>query len=186
MAKGYWIATYFSVSNPEALADYAKLAGPAIAAAHFGRFTGLNVSRSPTFEGIAPVDGWTFYGTSYSSSYLAFAPVETYSNVLVSPNANPAERTSYRKLQPLTPPEQAALKQFDVGAMTPFTDYGGKFSETGSDIVPTALTGLTWSQIAADLRRPDSAAGAAILDTAAVLTAELCQLTGNRPAAVCP
>ncbi len=37
MAKGYWIATYFSISNPAALAEYAKLAGPAIAAAG-GRF----------------------------------------------------------------------------------------------------------------------------------------------------
>jgi uncharacterized protein (DUF1330 family) len=33
MAKGYWIATYFSVSNPDALAEYAKLAGPALTAA---------------------------------------------------------------------------------------------------------------------------------------------------------
>jgi uncharacterized protein (DUF1330 family) len=32
MAKAYWIATYFSVSNPDALAEYAKLAGPAISA----------------------------------------------------------------------------------------------------------------------------------------------------------
>jgi uncharacterized protein (DUF1330 family) len=30
MAKAYWIATYRSVSNPQALAEYAKLAGPAI------------------------------------------------------------------------------------------------------------------------------------------------------------
>ncbi len=37
MAKAYWVATYRSVSNPEALAAYAKLAGPAIAAAG-GRF----------------------------------------------------------------------------------------------------------------------------------------------------
>jgi uncharacterized protein (DUF1330 family) len=37
MAKAYWVATYFSVSNPDALAEYAKLAGPAIAAAG-GRF----------------------------------------------------------------------------------------------------------------------------------------------------
>jgi uncharacterized protein (DUF1330 family) len=37
MAKGYWIATYRSVSKPEALADYAKLAAPAIQAAG-GRF----------------------------------------------------------------------------------------------------------------------------------------------------
>jgi uncharacterized protein (DUF1330 family) len=37
MAKGYWIAFYRSVSDPAALADYGKLAGPAIQAAG-GRF----------------------------------------------------------------------------------------------------------------------------------------------------
>ena len=37
MAKAYWIAFYRSVRNPEALAEYAKLAGPAIAAGG-GRF----------------------------------------------------------------------------------------------------------------------------------------------------
>ena len=37
MAKAYWIATYFSISNPDALAEYAKLAGPAITAGG-GRF----------------------------------------------------------------------------------------------------------------------------------------------------
>lgn len=33
MAKAYWISSYRSVSNPEALAAYAKLAGPALTAA---------------------------------------------------------------------------------------------------------------------------------------------------------
>ncbi len=33
MAKGYWIVCYRSVSNPAAIAEYAKLAGPAIEAA---------------------------------------------------------------------------------------------------------------------------------------------------------
>jgi uncharacterized protein (DUF1330 family) len=37
MAKGYWISCYRSISNPEALAAYAKLAGPAIQAGG-GRF----------------------------------------------------------------------------------------------------------------------------------------------------
>jgi uncharacterized protein (DUF1330 family) len=37
MAKAYWITTYRSISNPDALAAYAKLAGPAILAAG-GRF----------------------------------------------------------------------------------------------------------------------------------------------------
>ena len=37
MAKAYWIAFYRSIKNPDALAAYAKLAGPAIQA-HGGRF----------------------------------------------------------------------------------------------------------------------------------------------------
>jgi uncharacterized protein (DUF1330 family) len=37
MAKAYWVACYRSISNPDALAAYAKLAGPAISAAG-GRF----------------------------------------------------------------------------------------------------------------------------------------------------
>lgn len=37
MAKAYWIATYRSISDPDALAAYATLAGPAIQAAG-GRF----------------------------------------------------------------------------------------------------------------------------------------------------
>jgi uncharacterized protein (DUF1330 family) len=37
MAKAYWIAFYRSIKNPEALAAYARLAGPAIQAAG-GRF----------------------------------------------------------------------------------------------------------------------------------------------------
>jgi uncharacterized protein (DUF1330 family) len=32
MAKGYWITFYRSITNPAALADYSKLAGPAIQA----------------------------------------------------------------------------------------------------------------------------------------------------------
>ena len=37
MAKAYWVVTYRSISNPDAMAAYAKLAGPAITAAG-GRF----------------------------------------------------------------------------------------------------------------------------------------------------
>ena len=37
MAKGYWVSCYRAVRNPDALAEYAKLAGPAIEAGG-GRF----------------------------------------------------------------------------------------------------------------------------------------------------
>ena len=32
MAKAYWVTTYRNISNPDALAEYAKLAAPAIQA----------------------------------------------------------------------------------------------------------------------------------------------------------
>jgi len=156
-----------------------------VALSHFGEFSGLSTSRSPTFDNVPPVDGWTFYGSSYTSRYLSFAPVETYSNVLVSPKADPADKTSYRRLQRLTTAEQAVFSRFDGEGQTPFIDFGGTSTSIGSDFPPTVLTGLTWSVIAADLRRPASTPGAAILFSAAVLTAELCRLTGNRPAAAC-
>ena len=49
MAKAYWIATYRSITNPAAVAAYAKIAGPAIWAAG-----GRNLVRGTpamTFEG---------------------------------------------------------------------------------------------------------------------------------------
>jgi len=49
MAKAYWVACYRSVSNPDALAAYAKLAGPAISAAG-GRFLARG-NPSKVYEG---------------------------------------------------------------------------------------------------------------------------------------
>ena len=48
MAKAYWIACYRSISNPEALAAYAKLAGPAIQAGG-GKFL-VRGTPAKTFE----------------------------------------------------------------------------------------------------------------------------------------
>src|SRR5262249_61847086 len=42
MAKGYWVSCYRSITNPDAVAAYAKLAGPALAAAG-GKFLARGV-----------------------------------------------------------------------------------------------------------------------------------------------
>src|SRR5262249_22211859 len=52
MAKAYWIAFYRSISNPDALAAYAKLAGPAIAAAG-GRFLARGNAAKAYEAGVA-------------------------------------------------------------------------------------------------------------------------------------
>src|SRR6266436_155427 len=52
MAKAYWVACYRSISNPDALAAYAKLAAPAIAAAG-GRFLARGNAAKAYEAGIA-------------------------------------------------------------------------------------------------------------------------------------
>src|SRR5258708_9581901 len=52
MAKGYWITFYRSISDPEALAAYAKLAGPALAA-YGGRPLARGVPAKTYEKGIA-------------------------------------------------------------------------------------------------------------------------------------
>src|ERR1700730_6013686 len=52
MAKGYWIAFYRSISDPDALAAYAKIAGPALAAAG-GRFLARG-NAAKAYEGGVP------------------------------------------------------------------------------------------------------------------------------------
>jgi uncharacterized protein (DUF1330 family) len=52
MAKGYWITCYRSVSKPDALAEYAKLAGPAIQSGG-GRFLARGVAAKTYEQGLA-------------------------------------------------------------------------------------------------------------------------------------
>jgi uncharacterized protein (DUF1330 family) len=51
MAKAYWVATYSSVSDPNALAEYAKLAGPAIAAGG-GKFIARGTAAKAYEKGV--------------------------------------------------------------------------------------------------------------------------------------
>jgi uncharacterized protein (DUF1330 family) len=51
MAKAYWITTYRSISNPEALAAYAKLAAPALTASG-GRFLARGTAAKAMEQGL--------------------------------------------------------------------------------------------------------------------------------------
>ena len=51
MAKAYWVSSYRSISNPEAVVAYAKLAGPALAAAG-GKFLARGVATQAYEAGI--------------------------------------------------------------------------------------------------------------------------------------
>lgn len=157
-----------------------------VALSHFGTFSGLSTVHTHPYHGLPPIDGWMFYGSSFTSKYLAFVPVETRSDTLVSAKANPGDGTSYLDLQKLTRAQQAIFNKYDSTHAVPFIDFGNRTVQTGSIVAPSALAGQTWSEIASTLRKGGTAADQAILGAAGSIIAQLCQLTGNRPASACP
>jgi hypothetical protein len=163
------------------------------ALSRFGTFAGLAPIKSATVNGqgtqeVYPgTSTWTFAHSTYASKYLAFTPVEIYTNI-------PDPKTGgYTTLQTLTPEQQALLNKYDASPYVPsadkgaipFVDYGGKYLSVGASYDPGILQGLTWGQITADLHNPASAVAKGVLGGANFITATLCELTGNQPATAC-
>jgi thiol-disulfide isomerase/thioredoxin len=158
-----------------------------VALSRFGTFTGLTTTRSAARSGAGTAEPfpstatWTFAHASYASKYLTFTPVEEFTNI-------PDKSTGgYTPLMTPTPQQQALIQKYDAanqGAI-PFIDYGNKFMSVGASYDPGVLAGLTWSQIAADLHQPSSQVAKSALGAANYMTAAICSLTGEAPAAAC-
>ncbi len=65
-------------------------------------------------------------------------------------------------------------------------NFGNKYQISGASASPQILAGLSWATIASSLRNPSSPVAQAVNGTASYMTAALCQLTGDQPAAACP
>ncbi len=73
MAKAYWVATYFSISNPQALGEYAKLAGPAISAGG-GRFLARGTAAKAYEKAFVSASCWSSSTASNRRSRRMTAP----------------------------------------------------------------------------------------------------------------
>jgi thiol-disulfide isomerase/thioredoxin len=144
----------------------------ATALSRFGSFTplkGVHSSSSDVYPNTATL---TFYGSTYTSNYLVFAPVENQDvnhNPLVTP----------------TTAQQALWTKYDPPGNTyPFIDIGNRYI-AATTYSPQVLQGLSWSQIASDLHNPSSAVAKGAIGSANLFTAAICKITGNAPASVC-
>jgi hypothetical protein len=158
-----------------------------VALSRFGTFSGLAATHSAAKNGAGQAElypntpTWTFAHASYTSKYLTFVPVETYTNI-------PDPSTGgYTPLQTPTAEQQALLTKYDTayGGAIPFIDFGNKYLIIGASYSPQTLDGLSWSTIATDLQTPNNAVAKAVDGTANYITAGLCKLTGDAPANVC-
>jgi hypothetical protein len=143
----------------------------------------LSATHSSNSDEFPDTRTFSFYGSTYTSPYLAFTPVEEETNQLAG--------DSYGKLQTLTPSEQALQNEFDVAPYTsepgsiPFLDIGNRYLVVGASYSPQVLQGLSMQDIAAQLNQPDTQVALAIDGTANEITAGMCALTGAQPASVC-
>jgi len=158
-----------------------------VALSRFGTFTGLATTRSAERNGAGTAEPFpltatfTFANASYTSKYLTFTPVEEFTNI-------PDKSTGgYTSLMTPTAEQQALIQKYDAanqGAI-PFIDYGNKYMSVGASYDPGLLSELSWNDIAADLHNPASPVAKGALGAANYMTAAICSLTGNQPAAVC-
>jgi Domain of unknown function (DUF929) len=156
-----------------------------IALSRFGTFSGLSTTHSSTTDVDPDTPTFTFYGSSYTSKYLSFVPVEETTNYRQGNSASTS--VPYVTLQTPTAAEQSLLTQYDPSSGIPFIDIGNKYVEVSNlaPYGPQDLTGLSWTQIAAALRDPSSAIAQGIDASANYLTAGICEMTGNQPASAC-
>ena len=158
-----------------------------VALSRFGTFSGLSTIHSSTTDTPSNISTFTFHGSSYTSKYLTFTPVEMQTNVVDPSTGN------YPTLETPTSAQQALINKYDAppyvnaadkGAI-PFIYFGGKYLSVGATYSPTVLNGKSWDQIASDLNNPDSPVAKAINGTANHITAAICKMTGNQPASAC-
>ena len=121
----------------------------------------------------------SFYKSSYTSKYVAFVPVEWYSE-----KPDSATPTGYAYLQRPTT-EQATLFNRYSGGGFPFVDIGNRYVVSGVQYLPSALANMTWAQVAAAMRDPSSPVARDIDGAANMITAAICKLTHGQPASVC-
>ncbi len=149
----------------------------AVALSRFGTLSGLSGTHSSGSDVYPNTQTLSFYGSSYSSPYVDFQPVEEATNQVVNGN--------YQRLQTPTAAQQALVAKYDTTGSIPFLDIGNKYVVTGASFSPQLLQGLSREQIAAQLQNPSSPVAQAIDGAANTITAAICASDGGQPASVC-
>jgi hypothetical protein len=154
-----------------------------LALSRFGSFSHLGTTHSASEDVHPDTPTFTFHGSTFSSPYVDFQPVEMQSNQLSG--------STYATLETPTPAQQKLMATYDVqpyfpsnGAI-PFIDFGGRYGLSGASYDVSVLDGQSHDQIADALHDPDSPIAKGIVGTANAMTAAICATTNNQPASAC-
>jgi hypothetical protein len=158
----------------------------AVALSRFGTLHNVGQTNSaPAPEAYPNTSTLAFHGTTLDSPYIAFTPYETATNQV--------KNGSYTRLDSLTSADEQLFRKYDAPPYVssdnkgsiPFLLIGGKYLISGASYDAGVLAGKTHAQIAAALKDPNSAISKAVVGTANVITAAICDTTAKKPANVC-
>jgi hypothetical protein len=150
-----------------------------VALSRFGTFGQLGLMQSSGSDAFSGINTFTFSHVTYSSHLLDLQAVERYS--VLNPTG-----AHYESLQKPTRRQGGAVSSYDTSSATfPLLDIANRYVLVGSSFTPSALAGLSQSQIAADLAVPQNPVAQAVLSSANEITAAICTVTGQRPGKVC-
>jgi hypothetical protein len=141
----------------------------AAALSRFGTLSPLRgIHSAPSPEIYPDTATLTFYQTTYASNHLAFVPVEH-------------QTVDHQPLQSLTRQQKRIWARYEPDPNTrgyPFTDIGNRYTAAVL-LIPGAMAGQTWAQVAAAMADPSSPSARDVDGAANYLTAALCQATGQ-------
>jgi thiol-disulfide isomerase/thioredoxin len=145
--------------------------GLIMALMRFGDFSSLHYMTSSSSDVFPITPTFTFYNSTYSSDYIIFLSTETTTNV-------------GQPLQALTGVSNVTFTTYDTSGI-PFTDFGNRSIQGGSDFSPGLINKLSWTQIIAQLSNPNSTITQAVIGNADVDTAQICSIDNFTPPNVC-
>ena len=142
------------------------------ALSRFGTWSGLDQTTSSATDVHPNTATFSFLNATFTSPYVTLQTVESQDN-------------QGKVLQKATTAQNSIVSKYDTGGTIPFIDFGNKYVINGATYDSTALDGKSFDEIAAAVPDPNTAIGKAVLGNANVITAAICDMTGNKPANVC-
>ncbi len=148
------------------------------ALSRFGTWSNLQQTTSASQDTPPSIPTFSFYGAKFTSQYLDFQSLETYTN----------QRSGnfYSTLQKPTKEQTALVEKYDgANGSIPFLDFGNKYTSSGATYDYSVLQGKSWDEIASQVRDPSTDTSKGVLGAANSITAALCNMTNGQPGSVC-
>lgn len=151
-----------------------------MALSKFGTFGNVTGTTSSATDVNASTPTFSFYGSTYTSPYLSFVPVELESNTKATlQNPTNAENAIWEKWD--APPYVSASAEGSI----PFVYMDGKYLLTGNQYDAGQIAGWQMQTAVNYMTAGNNTTSKDAEAAAGYLVSDLCTLTHNEPAAVC-